>query len=335
MRVIDVYDIANDAWYRQPTVDGPGTRTRGCAVVAVASDGSSFNIYYYGGYDGLTPQGPFHDDVWVLSVPSFQWIQINQGNEIHARAGHQCFKTYPDQMMVLGGTPAQPGSPPACLESGPVLNFNLSSGEWLQSYDPSHHDDYAVPDKVQAMIGGNGAGGATLTTPAPSGWATRGLSSAFATKYDFNKITTYWPYPATASTSRSGAKGSGNKIGKSGLPSWMAPVLGVVLGLVLLTGIGVLFFLWRRQKLFFKRHPSDHGSEEAGSRIMTWIRGQPVEKTLTMTTSDDILASSNGVSTVISNPSNFLAEPSPSPYEVADNQVWELHGKFDDNTRSF
>ncbi len=70
MSTTEVYDIAGDKWYQQPATGPPPQLTRGCAVVAPARDGSSFNIYWYGGYDGLHPSGPFSDDVWILSLPS-------------------------------------------------------------------------------------------------------------------------------------------------------------------------------------------------------------------------------------------------------------------------
>ena len=160
MKVIDVYDIAGDKWYKQPTEDGPGPLTRGCAVVAVASDRSSFNIYYYGGFDGVNFDEPYSDEVWVLSLPSFTWTKVNEGKSLHARAGHRCFKPYDDQMMVFGGDTSRDGSSIKCLDGGPIVTFNLSSAEWMDEYHPDKYDDYAVPTKVSDKIGGDGAGAA-------------------------------------------------------------------------------------------------------------------------------------------------------------------------------
>ena len=331
MRTIDIYDIADDKWYKQETKDGPGASTRGCAVVAPASDYSSFNIYYYGGYDGLEVRNPFYDDVWVLSLPSFTWTLLNEGDSLHARAGHKCFKPYPDQMMAFGGDVDLSGTGKRCLKDGPIVTFNLTSGEWMDSYDPGRHDEYGVPDKVRKVIGGDASGGATLTTPSPSGWATDALEDLFSNSYDMDEITTWGPYkakktePGRPELPDNGDDGGG---GGSGLPSWVAPVLGVVLGLMVVTAAIVVFCLWRRRKIIKNRRPSDYGTEDSGNRILSWIRGQPTDKAGTVTTSDDTprspeMGEAKAVETV---------SPPTSPpidhHEMAGTPIAELDGKL-------
>jgi hypothetical protein len=290
METIDIYDVASGDWYRQSTVDGPGTRARGCAVVAVAQDSSSYNIYYYGGNDGLHPREPFYDDVWVLSLPSFTWTQLNKGEDIHARAGHRCFKPYDDQMMIIGGETSKPGSSISCLKDGPVVMFNLTSGEWMDSYHPDEYGAYGVPDKVRDTIGGDATGRATLTSPEPSGWDDDGLKDIFSQTYDMSKISTWGPYAAASeSTGRPELpddNDGGDRGGGGGLPSWVAPVLGVVLGLMAITGAIVGWCLLRRRGIFRNRS-SDYGTEDPRHRIMSWIKGQPTEKAPTVTTSED------------------------------------------------
>ncbi|KAM0432817.1 hypothetical protein ACHAPT_004519 [Fusarium lateritium] len=344
METIDVYDVDGKKWYKQATKDGPGALTRGCAVVAPASDGSSFNIYWYGGYDGLHPMEPFNDAVWALSIPSFTWTQINKGKSLHARAGHKCFMPYPDQMMVFGGYTSQSGEALTCLEKGPVLNFNLTSGQWLESYDPAEFSDYGVHEAIQSKIGGNAAGGATATAPA-DGWATSALGKVFDTKYDMKKINTYWPYGKTAATGRPNVPNDGNDGdddngggGGSGLPKWVAPVLGVVLGLMFVTGVLVVFCIWHRRRIFRNRS-SDYGTEDPGSRIRSWIRGQGAEKATTVTTSDDTPTSpemeeATAARAVGSTPSHAESLTSPTsprsprspgaPLEMPDTQIHEM-----------
>ncbi|KAF4450892.1 hypothetical protein F53441_6031 [Fusarium austroafricanum] len=335
MQTIDIYDIESKSWYQQETKDGPGTRTRGCAVVATASDRSSFNIFYYGGFDGIHPLESFSDDVWVLSLPSFTWIKINEGKSLHSRAGHKCFMPYPDQMLVFGGYTSLAGNSISCLDKGPIVNFNVTSGQWLEGYDPDEYGDYGVHEKIHSEIGGNAAGGATATAPA-DGWSTSALKDIFDTKYDMKKIRDYWPYNKAVSTGRprldSGGDSSddNNKSGGgSGLPNWVAPVLGVVLGLMFVTGALVIFCLWRRRKIF-KNRSSDDGTEDPGSRIRSWIRGQHNEKAPTVTT--DETPTSPG--TEVASTTRFVGlSPSPavdtpvspaSPAEVADTQIHEM-----------
>lgn len=52
LKVLDVYDIANSEWFHQNTTgDAPNVRVNPCAVVAGAQDGSSFQLYMFGGQD--------------------------------------------------------------------------------------------------------------------------------------------------------------------------------------------------------------------------------------------------------------------------------------------
>ena len=339
MSTIDIYDIANDEWYSQPTENAPGARTRGCAVVASASDYSSFNIFYYGGFDGISPTKPFNDEVWALSLPSFTWTKINDGASLHARAGHKCFMPYPDQMMALGGYPSQPGTVPGCLDKGPVVMFNVSSGEWMDSYDPADYGSYGVHAKIQSQIGGDASGSATVTTPVPSGWATSGLSKVFETSYPKTKISSYYPYAKATSTERpnlpSNAPDSKKK-GGSGLPKWVAPVIGVVLGLMFVTGCLVIFCLWRRRKIFSNRS-SEAGTEDTGMRIISWMRGQQqVDKAPTVTTSEESAKSPEMEESRIAGdvtPSGAgTSTPAPAPpAEMEDTQLVELAGESNRN----
>ncbi|KAF5497168.1 Kelch repeat-containing protein [Colletotrichum siamense] len=275
---IDIYDIAADKWYQQETTGGPGAVTRGCAVLATAADRSSFNLYYYGGYPGISLSEGFSDAVWVLSMPSFQWIKLNDGKTLHARAGHQCVMPYPDQMLVIGGYAQTSGAGNRPCVQNFFHVFNVSSGEWQDSYSPSKWSNYTVPTAVQSKIGGDAQGSATATTPVVSGgWADPSLSAVFAAEYT-TKINTWYPYTEAKETDRPivDDPGNGNNNGGSGgTPKWVAPVLGVVLGLVFITGILVGFCLWRRRKVLRQGNGTATATDDNGSRIISWIRGQP------------------------------------------------------------
>ncbi|KAL1846166.1 hypothetical protein VTK73DRAFT_346 [Phialemonium thermophilum] len=290
MSTIDIYDVSNDTWYQQVTQGpGPGALTRGCAVVAPAKDYSSFNIYYYGGYDGLHPTQDFNDDVWVLSLPSFVWKKVATGTAGHGRAGHRCFMPYPDQMMVIGGYTAFTGDSPSCLKGGIIQLFNLSSAQWMPSYDPSVWNNYSVPKAVYDAIGGDGDGGATMTAPAQQGWATPGLSRVFSRHYDVGKITRYYPYTPIE------GKNSTNPVYKPrthlGTPKYLAPVLGTILGLVFVALLVVCIILWRKRRLLRAGSSSLSGTEDSKRWIISWIRGQsgqqhPDNKAPTTTTEE-------------------------------------------------
>jgi hypothetical protein len=172
--------------------------------------------------------------------------------------------------------------------------LNLSTGEWQDRYDPAVYSNYTVPTAVVAKIGGSGTGGATATTPSPS-WDATELAAVFDTKYEMSKIKTYYPYASVAPDNNTNPNAPPPPVedDDGGLPSYLPPVLGVVLGLVFLTMVAVLILLYRRRKLLRRGGAmSEAGTEDtAVNRIASWLRGQPMgtseAKAPTMTTSSD------------------------------------------------
>lgn len=347
MTNIDVYDIANEAWYTQTTSgEGPGALAQGCAVMQPAQDSSSFNIYWYGGYDGLNSEDSslWNDAVWVLSLPSFTWTKAIEGRTGVTRAGHKCVMPYPDQMMVIGGATAfdVPGTLLCAAQTegnaGIIQLFNVSSAQWLDRYDPEVWSSYSVPSVVYKAIGGDGSGGATATQP--DSWDDNALGEVFKTAYDTSKITKYYPYsPAATTTSGTNptitpgvTKSSGG-----GLPKYLPPLLGVILGLIFISTLVVLFVLWRRRKLLQKNGGvSVVPTEEHGNRIMSWINGQPrpgMTKAETVTTTEELThpgsPSPNVGLTHMQQPlaSYFDAHNRYQPQELDRNEIVELPGK--------
>ncbi|KAH7031070.1 uncharacterized protein B0I36DRAFT_349202 [Microdochium trichocladiopsis] len=329
MEEISIYDVASGSWYKQTTTgDIPGQLAQGCTVVATAQDASSFNIYWYGGYPALKSNQGFEDGVWVLSLPSFIWTKVNNGTIPHARIGHKCVRPYPDQMMSIGGIAQSSGSVVGCLE-GVVQVFNLTSAEWLSSYNPSvYMSNYSIPDKVVQAIGGTPAGGATQKTPR-GGWDEEDLGGIFAKAYDRNKITTYFPY---ASDTSEPPPRTDLDVGSGGLPSWVAPVLGVVLGLVFLSALVVAILLYRRRKLLKRNGGTTTVStaDENGGRILSWIRGQHSEKAPTVMTEDTTLHLNDLDSKIAPMVGSHATGPSTvATYEAPNNILYEM----DDTSR--
>jgi hypothetical protein len=152
METVAVFDVESETWYLQNTTgDTPPQLTEFCSVLASAKDGSSHNIYIYGGYNGLDYNANPSDDVYILSLPSFKWVKAYNGTKRHGRSGHRCIKVYPDQMLTVGGQHVDPSQ---CLEGGVIVNFNLNSLSFQDNYDPAHWSEYKVPDLVMAQIGG-------------------------------------------------------------------------------------------------------------------------------------------------------------------------------------
>ena len=273
MNIIDVYDIANSTWYKQSTSGkSPEIRVNPCAVTQVAADGSSVQVYMFGGQN-LIPYGnqTQYSDMWILTIPSFTWIEVDTDNQSvpYGRAGHAC-NAWNGQMIVTGG---YVGDQLSCDTPG-IYVFNMSSLLWENEYtaldggnylnqqqsqekDPtalSGSYDYQVPAAVQSVIGGHASGGATVTAPALS--ATQG---PFATgKPDTYTVTQSGGAVVTETGSPSSGSGNSNQDSSDGHggTNVAAIVAGVAAGIfaVLAAYLGFCTWVYRRQLTLYKNH---------------------------------------------------------------------------------
>ncbi len=268
MNILDVYDIGTSAWYKQSTTgESPPLRVNPCAVAASAPDGSSTNIYMFGGQN-LVPAGNQiqYNDTWILTIPSFTWIKVNTSGQSvpTGRTGHTC-NIWDGQMVVVGGYTGPTTNGLGCETGFYVFdatnltwanNFNALSGSNPQSQQISQVNDsaaldgsygYQVPLAVQSVIGGKGTGGATITAPAQK--ATEGpLATGKPITYTVTGVN-------GAIVTETGTATAGNKKGSSG-PNIAAIVAGVVAGCfaVLAAYLGFCAWVYRRQLKLYKNH---------------------------------------------------------------------------------
>jgi Kelch motif len=267
MMSVPVYDIASKTWYLQNTTaheDYPSQLTAFCSVLAIANDSSSFQIYIYGGYNGVNSDDPPNDDVWILTLPSFTWIRAFTGSPGHGRSWHFCALPYPNLMFVIGGINLD-----GCVEGGIIQVFNLNTNEFQDYYDPvltESEYEYKVSSKVYNVIGGNQDGGSTLS----ANWSDPTLGALFEKKYP-KPLTAYYPYSsAQPMTTPSPPSTPGPKP-----HPWLAPVIGVVTGLTI-TIFSVLCCCRRRRRA--NRASAEYEAtsipeEIRGNRVVRWIRG--------------------------------------------------------------
>ncbi|KAI2469114.1 hypothetical protein F4781DRAFT_395283 [Annulohypoxylon bovei var. microspora] len=208
---IFVYDIFSNIWYLQKaTGDIPSLRTEFCAGVSAAPDDSSFQITIHGGWDQLG--GRAFNDVYVLSIPSFRWIKVNDthnpdllGSDSPGRNRLKCDVWNETQLIVSGGLVTLGDGTPQTLNEEcnttypPFKVLDTSKYTWRTDFDPSL--EYAVPDLVTGIIGGNSSGGAILNTPS-AGWSSEDLGTIFSQTvprdtYDPTNTTSNSPPPAT------------------------------------------------------------------------------------------------------------------------------------------
>lgn len=159
-----MYDIHTRTWYTV-TASGtvPSSRMQTCAVVTTAPDNTAFHITMYGGYSLLA--GRSYEDVYVLSIPSFTWINItDQSSNTEAglssevgRDSMSCDLVYGSQMTVLGGSirdGADPISPAGQCNSTfpPVRVLDLTTYTWVRELNDELV--YEVPAVIYDVIGG-------------------------------------------------------------------------------------------------------------------------------------------------------------------------------------
>ncbi|MCJ1395008.1 hypothetical protein MMC18_007889 [Xylographa bjoerkii] len=275
MNVIDVYDIASSTWYTQPTNGSyPSYRVDPCAVAFSAADGSSTNVYMYGGQD-LIPAGQQvqYDDLWILTIPAFTWIKADTSGQSTpgARAGHTC-NAWDAQMVVVGGYVGQNQS---CDYPG-IYVFDASELKWVNQFTSLTGGDtedqqesqsknvtgltgsygYQVPAAVQSVIGGQATGGATVTTPvvaATSGPLATGKPIIYTVTASNGATVTETASPQSGG-SGGGTTGSASNA-KSG-PNIAAIVAGVIAGLLFLICcyLGFCAWVYRRQLQLYKTH---------------------------------------------------------------------------------
>lgn len=170
---VSVYDIGTETWYQQAaTGDIPPWRYMGCSVTVSAPDHSSHSIYVFGGWGNSF--GGSDGNVYVLSIPSFRWIRVNQDSDRRSR--HSCNLLGNHTMLVVGGVQpvGQQVMPPDATgcDTSPMFAqglgmFSLNNHTWTTNYDPSDYSTpYAIHPSISSVIGGNENGDATIQTPA-------------------------------------------------------------------------------------------------------------------------------------------------------------------------
>ncbi|KAL9590222.1 MAG: hypothetical protein Q9203_000950 [Teloschistes exilis] len=180
VHIFDVSSIYDDrinaggSWYEQSvTGDIPEKRVDFCLILARAIDTSSANIYMYG---GRGENDAFFDDIHVLSMPSFTWTKVYQGNS--GRYGQTCHRAGARTMISVGGASGTNLSTSGCDWQNKGLNvLDLSSLNWSTKYTMTT-EDYAMPTAVTARIGGNAQGNATMVAP-DGGFDQVGLAQLF------------------------------------------------------------------------------------------------------------------------------------------------------------
>ncbi|KAI8224897.1 Kelch repeat-containing protein [Colletotrichum sp. SAR 10_99] len=265
MDTIFMYDILSSRWYTQKaTGQIPEMRRRFCAGVTWSADRSSYNIYMYGGATVPGVLGAGYDDVYVLSLPTFTWVKMfpsTNGTGSNPHHSLSC-NIVPGraQMIIIGGTfpssndcdyPVQWGT-----HNVDLGKQNKNKSIW-ELYSPNK-TTYSVPDEVIAVIGGNGNGGATKTSPA-AGWNTADLGLMLA---DQAEITLRTP---TRMVSAPSAPSTGSSLSTGA-------IVGIAVGaaaLIILLGLACFCLIHRRRSQQYHNPPNSSSGQPFHTQTMS------------------------------------------------------------------
>ena len=239
---ISVYDISTQTWYRQTaTGDIPPWRYVGCSVVVSAPDRSSHSIYVFGGWSNYAEGSD--GNVYVLSLPSFRWIRVNEDSGLRAR--HQCTLIGKNTFLVVGGiqpkgNDLQPSDTSGCDTTAMFAQglgiFSLNNHTWATNYDPSIGAAlYQVHPSISMVIGGDENGNANIQSPA-GGFSVPALGDLLGAPLTPLNST------STPDSNKEGTTKQNHNISK-------AAITGIVIGACVcaITIFTAGFYIWRRR----------------------------------------------------------------------------------------
>ncbi|RVD85065.1 uncharacterized protein DFL_003396 [Arthrobotrys flagrans] len=247
---IFVYDIAQNFWTLVPAKGGlPEMRAEFCVVVNSAPDGSYHNIVLYGGWSQL--RGKAYADVWVLSLPSFRWIKVEDENNPDTRpfrnnldnlrvgdigrTRHRCNLFKNTQMIVTGGIVSQYYDKKlnidACNSSHPpFMVMDTSTFVWKASITPEEQD-YSVPGVITSAVRGR-------NTP-DGGWPNDRLGQIFSAARSSSTATPSSTFSAPNPTNTVPSDNGGLSI---------AGIAGIVVGGVVILALLIAGFIILRRR---------------------------------------------------------------------------------------
>ncbi|KIX97372.1 uncharacterized protein Z520_06824 [Fonsecaea multimorphosa CBS 102226] len=265
LRRVVMYDTGADEWFEQDTTAEGGTypapRASFCAVAMSAADGSSHNIYVYGGLQASSDDAL--GDIWILTLPAFHWIPVSTSSV--PRSAPACAVVADRYLVTYGGMyqtiewpiPARYDWPCDQAQSGLRL-FDLTHLNWTSTYEappqqssvtpksPTTSNLYAIPSQVYSIIGGDAGGGATVTAPSTGFGTNTALASIFANAVKVSSSSSSTASVTATATSAGSTTGSHSSHSHAGAIA--GGVVGGVAGLVIILIAG-LWFVRRRRRM--------------------------------------------------------------------------------------
>ncbi|KAG0129329.1 hypothetical protein HOY82DRAFT_564430 [Tuber indicum] len=191
---INIYSTNRSKWYTQHLPSDaavPTPRFAFCTALKSASDGSSHQIYIMGGLEASTSVnargGPTTTSVWVLSIPSFEWVQLpfkskSTAADPKGRISPKCQAIGEHYIFYYGGrnVPSFYTVPTCDKKANAGFLFDVNTLTWTDEYTPNE-GTYEISPSITGVIGGDKNGGSTKKAPA-KGWSDPDLETIMALK---------------------------------------------------------------------------------------------------------------------------------------------------------
>ncbi|KAK5082654.1 hypothetical protein LTR05_006534 [Lithohypha guttulata] len=246
MTELAIYDIDADTWHIQQTLgtgEEPAQLASFCTAVVPTQDRRSHEIFVYGGYDGTyTSANPnVRDDVWVLSIPAFQWTKVKSAvnGNTHGRQGSVCFAPNPSTLITIGGTGESGGK----LASDTIIDvLDLSMLEWTGKFDASSDVPFLLPAAIVTQLKYPSAAGPGENVQVT--WLNSTLNDLFSTPYQ-GEVKTYYPFTSSTSSNNTG----GAQVQSDPDDGWKTPVIATLCTVIPIAILAtVLFFCFRKHR---------------------------------------------------------------------------------------
>lgn len=231
---VNVLDIETGNWHKQATSASggwPSERALHCAT-GVAGNGT-YEIFIYGGE--IRNSGRSYSDMYVLSLPGFEWTRLAPQRSPPARRDHMCLTVGKRQMLSWGGlnTADGPGGSmwldPDDFPQGLGI-FDMATLQWTDGYDAGAAA-YETHESIRKFYDDGGMDKVN--------WTSSEVETLFATQASST------PPSGGGEDNSTGGGGSGTDSGTSaGVIA--GAVVGGVGGLALVGGL--MWFLLRKKR---------------------------------------------------------------------------------------
>ena len=251
MDLIEIYDLKSNNWRNSQLATAadqrnaiPEPRSKPCSVIARAKDGSSYNIYMFGGWN-LDPNSSVgYSDMWVLSIPSFKWFLVNIGTSTipgapPKYAAMTCYiVSGGSKMLIYGGGPDKDIFAGQCDRTS-IHVFDMTNLAWEVDYN-ANGGEYKVPKEIYNVIGGGPYGGATLLPQ--NGMANSDIEATFKDIISKTNITTNINSTRTNTSEPASGEPDTARESSSGVSG--GTIAGIVVGALIGISLVTLSILW-------------------------------------------------------------------------------------------